>query len=115
MLMITKGMILACMMKGNLDSIEIDQQEIEYFIDALRQNLEGTPIKNILPCFPTTADVQRIEELPEEEKEEYFQFYLDAFKHGLERNGITEDHANEIINNTMILFQQINRQKKKRK
>ena len=40
MLMITKGMILACMMKGNLDSIEIDQQEIEYFIDALRQNLE---------------------------------------------------------------------------
>ena len=68
MLMITKGMILACMMKGNLDSIEIDQQEIEYFIDALRQNLEGTPIKNILPCIPTTADVQRIEELPEEEK-----------------------------------------------
>ena len=68
MLMITKGMILACMMKGNLDSIEIDQQEIEYFIDALRQNLEGTPIKNILPCIPTTADVKRIEELPEEEK-----------------------------------------------
>ena len=101
-------------------------KELEYLVEEMAKNVHEVWLKtrieqgwtygekrdDVLKQHPCLVPY---EELPEEEKEEYFQFYLDAFKHGLERNGITEDHANEIINNTMILFQQINRQKKKRK